>query len=249
VGVFSGSPTGNPVGDPQRTNPSGVSFPLNRGALIIAELQYSYPYLGGMVSPGESQPLARTYRIGAWYDTENFADERFDEQGLLLADPGSSGLPRQHRGDFAIYGVADQMVWRSTKDPNRSVSVFARAMGTPLADRNLIDFSLNAGFTIRDPLTYRTDDTFGVGMGYTHVSKAVADHDEDLALATGDFVPRQSSETFVEATYQYQVTPWLQLQPDVQYVFNPGGGVANPNNPTQRVQDELVAGVRTNILF
>src|SRR5580704_9439742 len=37
VGVFSGSPTGNPNGDPQQTNPSGTSFPLNRGALVIAE--------------------------------------------------------------------------------------------------------------------------------------------------------------------------------------------------------------------
>ena len=249
VGVYSGSPTRNPVGDSQRTNPSGTSFPLNRGALVIAELQYSYPSIGSMVSPGESEPLARTYRIGAWYDTESFDDERFDQQGLLLANPASTGVPRQHRGDYAVYAVADQMVWRSTKDPNRSVSVFARVMGTPLADRNLVDFSLNAGLTMRDPFTYRTDDTFGLGLGYTHVSKSVTDADQDIANATGQFTPRQTSETFVEATYQYQVTPWLQLQPDVQYVFNPGGGVANQYSPTQRVKDELVVGVRTNILF
>jgi porin len=53
----------------------------------------------------------------------------------------------------------------------------------------------------------------------------------------------------VEATYQYEVTPWLQLQPDVQYVFNPGGGLANPSNPTQRIRNELVLGARTNISF
>ena len=35
----------------------------------------------------------------------------------------------------------------------------------------------------------------------------------------------------------------------MQYVFNPGGGVANPNNPAQRVGDEFVLGLRTNILF
>ena len=249
VGVFSGSPVENLAGDPQRANPSGTSFPLNRGALVIAELQYAYPSLGSMVSPGESEPLARLYRIGAWYDTERFADERFDNQGLLLTSPASSGLPRQHAGDFAVYAVADQMVWRSTSDPNRTLSVFGRAMGAPLGDRNLIDFSLNAGLVLRDPFVYRTDDTLGLGLGYAHVSPSVADHDQDLALATGAFTPRQTGETFIEATYQYQVTPWLQLQPDVQYVFNPGGGVANPNSPTQRVKDELVAGVRTNILF
>jgi len=249
AGVYSGSPVENQSGDPQLANPSGTSFPLNRGVLAIAEVQYAYPALGGMVSPGESQPLARTYRLGAWYDSEDFADERYGAGGEPLASPASNGLPLQHHGDFAIYAVADQMVWRSTHDPNRSISVFTRLMGTPLADRNLIDFSLNAGVVMHDPFTYRTDDTLDVGMGYTHVSSQVAAADRDIALATGSFNPPQSGETYLEATYQYQVTPWLQLQPDVQYVFNPGGGVPNPSDPTQRVKNELVVGARTNILF
>ena len=57
----------------------------------------------------------------------------------------------------------------------------------------------------------------------------------------------RTSETFVEVTYQYRSTPWWQMQPDFQYVFNPGGGVANPNDPTSKVKNEAVLGVRTNI--
>jgi porin len=57
------------------------------------------------------------------------------------------------------------------------------------------------------------------------------------------------SETYVEVTYQYQLRPWWQLQPDVQYVFMPGGGVVDPQDPTQRIRNELVLGLRTNILF
>jgi porin len=53
----------------------------------------------------------------------------------------------------------------------------------------------------------------------------------------------------VEATYQYQVRPWMQLQPDLQYVFSPGAGIANPNLTTQRLQNEFVLGVRANVLF
>jgi len=52
----------------------------------------------------------------------------------------------------------------------------------------------------------------------------------------------------VEVTYQYQVTPWWQLQPDVQYVFNPGAGLANPAG-TGKIGNEAVLGLRTNILF
>jgi porin len=45
------------------------------------------------------------------------------------------------------------------------------------------------------------------------------------------------------------VRPWWQIQPDIQYIFNPGGGIANPDNPDARVKNELVLGVRTNVLF
>ena len=129
------------------------------------------------------------------------------------------------------------------------MSIFFRPMGTPLTDRNLIDFSLNAGFTFHEPILHRDDDTFGVGMGYAHVSGRAAALDRDTAFFTGAFTPVRSGETFVEVTYQYQVTPWWQLQPDFQYVFNPGAGVANPNDPTERVKNEAVIGLRTNILF
>jgi len=249
AGVFSGSPAKTLSGDPQRDNRYGLGFPLNRGALAIAEIQYAYPALGGMVSPGDSQPLARTYRLGVWYDTERFVDERYDAHGRPLASALSDGTAAQHRGNYSVYAVADQMVWRSGRDPNRTLSLFTRIMGTPEADRNLVDFSANLGFVLRDPLTYRTADTFGVGLGYAHVSRRVAGADRDAALASGAYTPVRSDETFVEATYQYPFTPWLQLQPDVQYVFNPGGGVANPNNPQSRTRNELVLGVRTNILF
>ncbi len=250
AGVFNGSPVLNNDGDPQRQNPSGTSFPLNGGALAILELQYAYPAAGSMVYAGESEPLARLYRIGFWYDTESFADQRYDRAGLSLANPASAGNPRLHRGDYAAYAVVDQMVWRSQADPNRTVSVFGRIMGSPAGDRNLIDFSLNAGIVIHDPFTYRTTDTIGLGMGYTHVAPAVAGFDHDAGVfAGGGFNPVRSGETYLEATYQFQVRPWWQVQPDIQYVFNPGAGIANPNAPDRRVGDEAVLGVRTTILF
>jgi porin len=249
VGVFNGSPVAHNIGDSQQENPSGTSFPLNGGTLAIAEVQYSYPALGSMVYAGESQPLSRIYRLGVWYDSEDFADQRFDNTGRSLANPASSGVPQAYHGDYSIYGVADQMVWRSEADPNRTISVFGRAMGTPESDRNLVDFSMNVGMVFRDPFTYRTDDTFGLGLGYAHVSSRAAALDKDTFAYTGTFTPVRGSETFIEATYQYQVTPWWQVQPDLQYVFNPGAGIANPNGLPERIKDEAVLGVRTTMLF
>jgi porin len=249
VGVFNGSPVKNGVtGDPQLANNSGTSFPLNGGALVIAELQYSYPSLGSMLYADQSEPLARVYKIGFWYDTERFNDLRFDNTGLSLASPLSTGIPQQHRGNYSIYAVADQLVWVDPQEGDRTISLFARAMGTPEQDRNLIDFSLNAGMVFHEPFLHRDDDTFGIGMGFAQVSGSAAGLDQDTQFYTGAYTPVRSSETFVEVTYQYSVAPWLMLQPDMQYVFNPGGGIAN-NAGTERVKNELVLGVRTNILF
>ncbi|MDR3098665.1 MAG: carbohydrate porin, partial [Paraburkholderia sp.] len=59
----------------------------------------------------------------------------------------------------------------------------------------------------------------------------------------------RSAETVLEATYQYQVAPWWQLQADFQYFFRPAGGIPDPQNVSRRVGDEAVVGVRTTIAF
>lgn len=250
AGLFNGSPVKNDNGtDPQLQNRHGTSFPWSDGKLVIAELQFSYPALGAMVEPGQEQPLGWTYRLGAWYDGEEFSDMRTDENGLSLADPASTGSARQHRGNYAVYAVADQLVWRDATDPNRTIALFGRVMGTPLKDRNLIDFSLNTGLVFHSPFRYRTADTFGIGLGYAHVSRQASQLDRDNTAFGNPPGPVRGSETFAELTYQYQLKPWIQLQPDIQYVFNPGAGVPSQDNPSERIKNELVLGLRTNISF
>jgi len=251
AGIYNGSPVSNNSGDPQERDSSGTSFPLNGGVLAIAEVQYAYPSLGSLVYNPKSIPLSHTYKLGAYYDSEEFDDLEYDNTGVSLASPSRTGIPATHRGNYGVYGVVDQMVWLSPDDPDRSLSFFARAMSQPQSDRNLVDFSMNAGLVLRDPIPHiqRDDDTFGIGMGFANVSNRASALDRDQGFYTGDYTPIRSNETFVEATYQYQYTPWCQIQPDIQYVFNPGGGIANPNSIGNRVQDELVVGVRLNILL
>jgi porin len=249
AGIFNGNPAPSTAGDPQKLDGSGTSFPLNGGVLGIAEVQYAYPSLGSMVYADEDEPLSGTYRFGAWFDSESFNDERFDNRGAPLAGTGSNGIPETHHGDFGIYAVADQMLWHSEDDPDHALLAFVRAMGTPQDDRNLIDFSLNVGLTLHDPIPQRDDDTLGISLGLARVSGDVAASDRDARAATGGYYPIRSTETFVEVTYQIELTPWCQIQPDFQYVFNPGAGIPNPAAPGHRIKDEAVLGVRANILF
>ncbi len=243
AGIFNGNPSNTLAGDAQRTDPSGTSFPLNGGTLAFAEIQYAYPALGALAYPGEGPPLGHTYKLGLLYDSERFADQRTDVHGHPLASP-SAAAPLQHRGNIIAYATADQMLWRQAANPNRSVSIFGRILVAPQSDRNLADLSLNAGLVYHYPFPGRSTDTLGLGIGYVHVSHQAAAADADAAL------PQiRSGETFLEATYQYQVHPWWQLQPDLQYVFNPAGGIADPSQPAHRVGDEFVLGIRTNVLF
>ncbi|MCX5618992.1 carbohydrate porin [Bombella pollinis] len=246
-GVFSGSPVHNRTGDPQQHNRSGTSFTLDRGVMAIMELQYIYPGLGAMVSPDDADALSRVYRIGGWYNSEPFADQYWDTSGTSLASPDSNGAPRRHRGAFSLYAVVDQMLWHSHFDPNRTFNMFARVMGTPQSHRVPIDFSMNFGFTLKDPLPYRQDDTLGLGMGYTHVSHALAKYDRAVRNYSGTYNPTQTGETYMELMYQCQMTGWLQLQPDFQYLFNPSGGIPNPLHPTRRIKDIAVLGLRAII--
>jgi porin len=249
VGVFNGSPVRYNYGDPQLRNPSGTSFPLNGGVMIIGEIQYAYPSLGTMLYADQAAPLARLYKLGFWYNSESFADQLLDNNGMSLANPNSNGNALSHHGNFSIYAVMDQMLWADPNEGDRTVNVFLRVMGTPQTDRNLIDISVNAGLTFHEPILHRDADTLGIGMGWAKVSHSAAVLDRDTGFYSGAFVPVRTSETYLELTYQYQLTPAIQIQPDVQYVFNPGGGVLNPNISGATIKNELVLGLRTNVLF
>jgi porin len=255
AGVFQDNPPGGPFNDDSQLRGStrwGGNFNLRTGALFIAEVQYvlNQPADGDMDHGGGSEGLPGTYKLGAWFDTAAFPNQRYDTMGVPLASPASNGIPRMNLRNASIYGLFDQMVWRPDPDSSRAVSVFARAMGGP-DDRNLISFSANAGVTLKAPLPRRDDDTFGVGFGVANISSSASGFDRDTNFyGTAPFpVPVRSVETFLEVTYQIQVTPWLQIQPDFQYIFNPGGGIANPNNPALRVKNEAVFGVRTGVTF
>ena len=231
AGVYNGSPAPTSDGDPQKADGHGVSFPLNGGTLAMVELQYAYPAIGGMVYPGQGAPLGHTYKVGAWYNSERFDDQRSDHQGLSLADPASDGTPRSHRGQYGIYAVADQMVWRDPKAPNRSASVFGRVIEVPQSDRNLIDFSLNAGVVLHGPFITRLTDTVGLGMGYTHVSQRrerAGSRHRDLRGA----VPRPQTSTPSEAARPTSRRPTS---------INSGRGVRS--NPICSTSSIRVAGI------
>jgi porin len=249
IGVFNDNPPGGPFNADSQllgTTRWGGNFSLRTGALIIGEVQYALntPDKDGKTSNG----LPGTYKLGAWFDTGPFPDQLFDNTGLSLANPASDGIPRMDRNNFSIYAVADQMVWHPAVDSPRSLGAFVRLMGSP-GDRNLVNFSADGGIELKAPFEGRDNDTVGLGFGIAKISASAAALASDTAFFSGVPVPARTVETFVELTYQIQVTGWWQMQPDFQYVFRPSGGIVNPANPPQRVGDEAIFGLRSTVTF
>jgi porin len=249
LGVFDDNPPGGPFNaDGQLLGSTrwGANVSLRTGALIIGEVQYALNPLDR--DGGTTNGLPGIYKLGAWFDTAPFPDQQFDNTGLSLANPASNGVALMHRNNFSIYAVADQMVWHEAPDSPRSLGVFARVMGGP-GDRNLISFSADAGVSLKAPFQGRDSDTFAIGFGVAKIGGAAQALASDTAFFSGTPVPARTVETFIEVTYQVQVSGWWQVQPDFQYVFRPSGGIVNPSNPTQRVGDEAILGVRSIVTF
>jgi porin len=236
LAMFNADPTGAGVGGSQLRDASGTAFRTNDGAFVISELRYN----------PDSSDRKGTYRFGGWWNSERFRDLHLDTNGVSLASPGSNGRGRQHNNDFGGYGIIDQPFFFNEAD-HSSANIFARAMGAP-GDRNLVDLYIDGGVVYKGPFG-RADDEIGLGFGYAKIGNAARAFDGDVVRFSGAFHPIRSGETVLELTYRFQLTGWWQLQPDFQYVFNPSGGIVNPNAPSRRVADAAVVGLRTAISF
>ena len=237
AGVYDGNPAGPGAGDPQARDASGTLFRLDDGVFAIAEAQYA---LNGA---DPSAGLPGTYKFGAWYESQGTFSQRFDNAGRSLADPQSDGQPRRLSGDYSVYLMADQLVYREHGTVDQGAAAFFRIMGAP-EDRNLVSFFVDAGITYKGLVPGRNSDTVALGVSATRISPVAGHLDADRRFFQGAYVPIRSSEEILELTYEYQAAPWWLVQPDLQYVFNPAGGVLNPLKSGQRIGDAFVLGVR-----
>jgi porin len=251
-GVFDDNPPGGPFNNDSQTRgaeAAGARFNLGTGALFIVELQYAANQPPSDAKAPAPTGLPGTYKIGAWLDTGSFPDQLFDNEGVSLASPQSTGIPEMHRPNFSLYALIDQMVWRPDPKGPQSLGAFVRVMGAP-PDMNLVSFSADLGLNLKAPLPGRDADSFGVGYGLVKISNRASNLDRDTAFFTDDpAYPIRTAEQFVEVTYQIQATGWWQIQPDFQYFLNPSGGIPNPNVPGQRIKNAAVFGLRSTITF
>ncbi len=242
--IFNGDPAGTGFsGEEQAANLNGVNFRLRDPALLFGEAQYAWN------QDKASSGLAGTVKLGGWYHFGSFNDNHFGYDGFSLADPAGVGVPKTYNGDYALYGVIDQMLWRLPgDDPKKGVAAFMRVAGSP-GDRNLMSFYADGGVNCIGLLAQRPSDSFGLAAAFSRMAPSLAAYDQDAAFFSGELSPSRDYELAVELTYQAMVVPGWTVQPDLQYIVHPGGGAADPANPAQRIPNAFVIGMRANVTF
>ncbi|GIL39412.1 carbohydrate porin [Roseiterribacter gracilis] len=224
AGIFAGDPAGNANGlEPEFRNRDGLKFSLSGGAFAIVEAQYN------ITPDSDPDKTPASYKAGLWVQT---GDRALD----MFGDPGKRGP------SWGAYAIVERMVWQPDgAAPDTGLSVFAR-VGAGASDPQPVRFYVDAGLNYRGPFD-RADDMVGIALAYNKVSDTLRRADRAAGL------PARESESVIELTYQYAAASWLVVQPDLQYVIRPGGGVLDPNVPTRRVPNATVAGLRTTLRF
>src|ERR1700759_4527657 len=242
--VFDGNAAGPGPGDPQLRDRYGLNFRVNDPPLVLGEVQFLWN--GKKGDPG----LAGKFKIGGWRHFGDFTDQRLGTTGLSLANPASGGTPANLTGDFGVYSVFEQKLYRVGDDADRGIGVFLRASYSP-PDRNIVDFYADGGIEFVGLSDSRQKDKFGIAAAYARVSPWARALDADFQQLAGPAWPVRSAETLFTAVYQYEVRGGWTLQPNFQYIVHPGGGATNPLQPGagRVLKDAAVLGLRTVVKF
>jgi porin len=212
--VYNGDPT-------IRANKyHGVNLSLNGPPFAIAEVGYQ---INGL--PGDNQLLGN-YKLGTWYDDAQFTNF---ESGAKT------------RGSWGFYALFDQvLVPFGSPGSNRGFGVFGSVTVAPDSDIQQLPLFFTAGVSARGMFDARPRDVVGlaVATGYFSEELQRAQQNGQMPGPAGG----QDYETVIELTYRFDLRKGaLFIQPDFQYIIQPGG--------TGHLANAIVLGAQLGINF
>ncbi len=193
----------------------GFSTTFHDEAWFVGYIEHNF----SLKLPSPSGPLAGNYRFGMFYDPR--PRPRFQHAWQR---------PDQEGDEWAFYTSCDQVVFREKGKDDQGLGVFFR-YGHRHQEINRFSDFWSAGLNYMGLIPERDKDVLELGFGH---------------LVSSDNYGRRidrnaGEETVYELYYAIQVTPWLVISPDFQYVDNPG---ANDS-----ISHAIVGGVRVRVSF
>ncbi|MDD5428892.1 MAG: carbohydrate porin [Candidatus Omnitrophica bacterium] len=211
------------------------SLRLKKGLLFAQEVAYA-------PNTGPECPVSALpghYKAGFYYHGGTFFDQFEDINGSSAAITGENF--KKHIGNYGLYFHADQMLYKHKNQTcGEGLTSFVVATLAP-ENINKFPFFIDGGFVYKGLVPTRNHDILSVGFAYGMYSRSLGHAERDNREVNGSPDPIQSYELVFDFSYKVQITPWMFLQPDMQYVINPSGG--------HDVPDAFVLGTRFGLTF
>jgi len=208
----------------------------SKGFLLPMELEWR-PMLFGKL-PG-------IYNIGTQFTNSPQADLSEGKSGY----PGAidaDGYREYHRSWY-FSTAFNQQITQKDDDPQRGMSLFS-SLAFSDQRSNYIRYSASSGIRYRGLFDLRPEDWIGAGVSYIKISNHykgnlnylnelnnVSDYSNPL------YNPIPDHSVTAEVFYRFKITPWFELQPDLQYWYHPGG--------IKETQAAWVIGLKTSLNF
>jgi porin len=206
--------------NPYQQDPTGFHFQIRDTPNFLFEAGFLVNQTDGntpkSAQSGKSYP--GEYKFGGVYNGGKFSDP--------------SG--RESSGNYLIYGMASQALFRSEPGSNRGLDATFGFDWSP-GNVNRENSQITAGARFNAPFRHRPKDRIACAFVYSKIS----DPFSDFGVLLGG--PKLGSEKAFELNYSLQVTPYFLLQPVFQYYVDVGANSNLPNAP--------VLGFRTKVTF
>ncbi|MCA0895112.1 carbohydrate porin [Microbulbifer agarilyticus] len=194
--------------------------PYNRlGALALAKPNDCLTITTGVADPGSSAIEVDWFEDGDWdllqewrAIVQPFGKDHPTQLGVgaayrkknqpLLENPGQT-----RSSDWTLWGNFNQWLYKDPDNPTRSIGLFAR-VGHTDGKINNIKNHYSLGVTFEGIARTRQYDVFGIAGWYNKFSK-------------DSFIAQKGNSSGIELFYNFRVTPWLQITPDLQYLIGP----------------------------
>ena len=160
--------------------------------------------------------LPGVVKLGVWHNTGEFDD-------IVDTDPAGDAIKRN--GNTGGYLVIDKMLFREEEE--QGLGGFLQ-FGANKTSINEVNVYVGGGLNYHGLIPGRDEDDIGIAVASAFIN-------EEISSTSA----RDDHEITIEATYSAQVNDHIRIQPDFQYIINPGAVTG--------VKDAFIVGVRVEV--
>jgi porin len=127
------------------------------------------------------------------------------------------------------------MIYQERPGGDQGLVAFVASGYYPQQEISIVPFQVNIGLNYKGLLPNRDDDRTVLHFIYGDISNDFARASRRRGGALAD------SEKVIEFGHRFQITKWSYIQPDIQYVIDPGG--------TGDIENAVVIGAEMGVTF